>query len=167
MKTLEQQLTQYARYHRSKRNIRTHFVGIPLIVFAVICLFARVVFTLGGIELNGAYVAVALSVLYYVRLSLPMGLMMAVVLSVMIIAALPIAALPVLGWLGFSLSLFFLGWVIQFIGHYFEGKKPAFVDDLAGLIIGPLFVLAEVLFLLGWFTSLEKHIVQHAGPIKP
>jgi len=167
MKTLEQQLTQYARYHRSKRNLYTHFVGIPLIVFAVICLFARVVFPLGGIEFNGAYVAVFLAVLYYLRLSLPMGLMMAGVLSLLIIAALPIAALPVLGWLGFSLSVFFLGWVIQFIGHYFEGKKPAFVDDLAGLIIGPLFVLAEVLFLLGWFSSLEKHIEQHAGPMKP
>lgn len=61
MKTLEDQLTQYALYHRSKRNIRTHFVGIPLIVFAVICLFARVALSLGGIELNGACVAVALS----------------------------------------------------------------------------------------------------------
>ncbi|WP_120512680.1 DUF962 domain-containing protein [Photobacterium salinisoli] len=167
MKTLEEQLTQYALYHRSKRNIRTHFVGIPLIVFAVICLFARVVLSLGGIELNGACVAVALSLLYYLRLSLPLSLMMSVVLSVMIMAALPIAALPLLGWLGFSLSAFFLGWVIQFIGHYFEGRKPAFVDDLAGLIIGPLFVLAEVLFLLGWFRKLEKHIEQHAGPIKP
>ncbi|WP_027250764.1 DUF962 domain-containing protein [Photobacterium halotolerans] len=167
MKTLEQQLTQYALYHRSKRNIHTHFVGIPLIVFAVICLFARVAFSLGEMEFNGAYVAVASSVLYYLRLSVPMGLMMAFVLSVMTMAAVPIAALPLLGWLGFSLSLFFLGWVIQFIGHYFEGKKPAFIDDLAGLIIGPLFVLAEVLFLLGWFRSLEKHIEQHAGPVKP
>ena len=38
MKTLEQHLIQYARYHRDKRNILTHFAGIPLIVFAVLAL---------------------------------------------------------------------------------------------------------------------------------
>ena len=42
MKTLKQQLTNYALYHRSKRNIYTHFIGIPLIVFAIICLLKRV-----------------------------------------------------------------------------------------------------------------------------
>ena len=42
-----------------------------------------------------------------------------------------------------------VGWVIQFVGHVFEGRKPAFVDDIMGLIIGPLFVVAEVGFALG------------------
>src|SRR3982751_2786976 len=28
-------MVQYAAYHRDRRNIATHFVGIPLIVFAV------------------------------------------------------------------------------------------------------------------------------------
>ncbi|WP_116387011.1 Mpo1-like protein, partial [Cupriavidus oxalaticus] len=39
--------------------------------------------------------------------------------------------------------------IIQFIGHYYEGRKPAFVDDLAGLLIGPLFLVAETAFALG------------------
>ena len=34
-------------------------------------------------------------------------------------------------------------------GHYYEGRKPAFVDDLVGLIVGPLFVVAEWAFALG------------------
>jgi uncharacterized membrane protein YGL010W len=42
-----------------------------------------------------------------------------------------------------------VGWVIQFVGHYYEGRKPAFVDDITGLIIGPLFVVAEAAFLMG------------------
>ncbi len=41
------------------------------------------------------------------------------------------------------------GAVIQFVGHYYEGKKPAFVDDVSGLIVGPLFVVAEVAFCWG------------------
>ena len=65
-----------------------------------------------------------------------------------------------------STGLFFvLGWVLQFIGHYFEGKKPAFVDDLVGLLIGPLFVMAELLFLLGFAKSLQQQIDQSAGPV--
>ncbi|MBL8514434.1 MAG: DUF962 domain-containing protein, partial [Betaproteobacteria bacterium] len=35
MRTLEEQITQYAAYHRDRRNIVTHFIGIPLIVFSV------------------------------------------------------------------------------------------------------------------------------------
>ncbi|QUJ69830.1 DUF962 domain-containing protein (plasmid) [Photobacterium sp. GJ3] len=167
MKTLEEQLTQYARYHRSKRNIQTHFIGIPLIVFAVICLCARLQVGLGSVTLNGAVVVTALSVLYYLRLSVALGMLMALILSVMIWAAVPIAELSWVGWIAISLGLFVMGWVIQFIGHYFEGKKPAFADDLIGLVIGPLFILAEGLFLLGYYTELEQHIVQHAGPVKP
>ena len=35
MKTLVEHLSQYAAYHRDRRNILSHFVGIPLIVIAV------------------------------------------------------------------------------------------------------------------------------------
>jgi uncharacterized membrane protein YGL010W len=64
------------------------------------------------------------------------------------------------------LGLFFVGWVIQFIGHYFEGKKPAFVDDLVGLLVGPLFVVAEVAFALGLRAELEQSITAEAGPLR-
>jgi uncharacterized membrane protein YGL010W len=51
-----------------------------------------------------------------------------------------------------------IGWAIQFVGHYFEGKKPAFVDDIMGLMIGPLFVAAELAFLLGLRQELKQQI---------
>ena len=53
-----------------------------------------------------------------------------------------------------GLGLFAIGWVIQFIGHYFEGRKPAFVDDLVGLLVGPMFVVGEVLM---WAGLLQRH----------
>ena len=61
-------------------------------------------------------------------------------------------------------GLFAVGWVIQFIGHLFEGKKPAFVDDLVGLLIGPLFVMAETAFLLGLRNDVREAIEAKAGP---
>ena len=41
MKTLTDHLAQYAAYHRDRRNIATHFIGIPLIVVAVAVLLSR------------------------------------------------------------------------------------------------------------------------------
>ena len=60
--------------------------------------------------------------------------------------------------------MFVVGWVIQFIGHYYEGRKPAFVDDLIGLLVGPMFVVAEALFMLGWGKPLLAEIERRAGP---
>ncbi len=33
-------------------------------------------------------------------------------------------------------SLFVIGWVLQFIGHYFEGKPPEFFKDYRFLFVG-------------------------------
>ena len=46
MKSLESHLTTYARYHRDRRNIATHFVGIPMIVLGVTSLLSRPQFAL-------------------------------------------------------------------------------------------------------------------------
>lgn len=54
----------------------------------------------------------------------------------MIVASLPlIPAVPPVG-----LSLFGAGWSIQFLGHYFEGKKPEFVQHPINLVLGPIAV---------------------------
>ena len=68
------------------------------------------------------------------------------------------------GALAWGLSTFAIGWVFQFVGHYYEGRKPAFVDDVMGLVIGPLFVAAEAAFLLGLRKEVEQAIVERAGP---
>lgn len=163
MKTLQQQLINYALYHRSKRNILTHFIGIPLIVYAIVCLLERITLFDGGIQVTGASLVVTVTSLYYLRLSLSFGVIMALLLSLLTIAAAPVASLSHSNWLTVSVATFAVGWGLQFIGHYFEGKKPAFVDDLMGLIIGPLFVVVEALFLLGFYKNLEQQITAQAG----
>jgi len=35
-----------------------------------------------------------------------------------------------------SLILFISGWLLQFIGHYFEGKPPEFMKDYRFLFVG-------------------------------
>jgi len=66
-------------------------------------------------------------------------------------------------WLGWGIGLFVVGWAFQFVGHYFEGKKPAFVDDLIGLLVGPLFLVAEVAFHLNMRTDVRDGIRRRLG----
>ena len=166
MKTLQQQLGTYGLYHRSKRNVLTHFFGIPLIVFAVLCLLASIQIPTGSLLIDGAQLFVFASVVYYLMLSVSLGLIMGVLFTLMLLAAQPIAAMAFWPWLSIGVSVFVFGWVLQFIGHYYEGKKPAFVDDLIGLIIGPLYVTVEFLFLMGLYKSLEHEVNAIAGPTK-
>lgn len=35
-----------------------------------------------------------------------------------------------------ALSLFIIGWILQFVGHYFEGKPPEFFKDYRFLFVG-------------------------------
>lgn len=94
-------------------------------------------------------------------LDLRLGVLMAVLLGVAVIVGAWTAALSTEVWLAAGLGGFVVGWIFQFVGHAREGRNPAFVDDLVGLIIGPLFVLAEALFLLGMLPS--RQAVARAG----
>jgi len=164
MKSLVEHLSHYATYHRDPRNIVTHFVGIPLIVLAVTILLSRPGWALGGMWLSPALLAAAASVWFYLRLDLRFGLVMGVLLGLCLWAGQVLAMQATGLWLSAGLGAFVIGWVIQFIGHYYEGRKPAFVDDISGLIIGPLFVVAELAFLLGLCPALKQAIERNAGP---
>jgi uncharacterized membrane protein YGL010W len=164
MKTLIDQLGQYAEYHRDRRNIATHFVGIPLIVVAVAVLLSRPGTDAFGLWLSPAALVSLMSALYYFRLDLRYGLVMAVLLAISLWIGAAFAVQGTAAWLGAGLGLFVVGWIIQFVGHYYEGRKPAFVDDLTGLIIGPLFVVAELGFLLGLRKEVEHAVEERAGP---
>lgn len=161
MKTLQAHLVNYAAYHRDLRNIHTHFVGIPLIVLAVAVLLACLPLVLG---LSALHPVLLGAIVFYLRLDLGLGALMAVFMLLAGWAGVQLAALPWGGWLG--LMLFVAGWVIQFVGHWYEGRKPAFVDDLVGLLVGPLFVVAEWLFLLGFYRDLQARIIEGAGPVR-
>ena len=44
-----------------------------------------------------------------------------------------------------ALGLFVVGWILQFIGHYFEGKPPEFMKDYRFLFVGTRWWLQKVL----------------------
>ena len=162
MSKLEQLLSQYAAYHLDHKNIMTHFIGIPMIVFSIMCLTARAGFFVSGFEITLALILLVLSVIYYFSLDKAFGLLMLVIYAIAYPFAYKIAQLGMGAWLTISIGTFVVGWVFQFVGHFYEKKKPAFVDDLVGLAIGPLFVLAEAVFLLGFRKDLQAKMLEEA-----
>jgi uncharacterized membrane protein YGL010W len=167
MKTLLDQLSNYADYHRSERNITTHLIGVPMIVLALMVLLSRPTWVVNDLALSPAVFIVAVLLLYYLRLHIAMGLIMAAFLVSGLFLSAWVAMLDDSIWLASGVGGFLLGWVIQFVGHYFEGRKPAFFDDVMGLAIGPLFVLAEVLFKLGLFSELAQEVETRSGHVRP
>ncbi|MBB5501349.1 DUF962 domain-containing protein [Paraburkholderia sp. MM5384-R2] len=169
MRTLTQQLTQYAAYHRDRRNIATHFVGIPMIVLALAVLLSRPSFGAGTfpVTLSPAWLLFVAATVYYLALDVPLGVLMACVSALCVGFGEWIAAQTTLVWLATGIGLFVVGWVFQFVGHVaYEHRKPAFVDDVIGLLIGPLFVLAEALFGVGWRPELRDAIEAEVGPTR-
>jgi len=166
-------MVQYAHYHRDRRNILTHVVGIPLIVMSLGMLLVHPVWRLGDFWFTPAGVIWFLSSLWYVsRGSLLLGLATVLVNGALMWAA---YLTPVwVAWLGWpalenqpvwllGVGVLIVGWAIQFIGHWFEGRKPAFVDDVVGLMIGPMFVVGEVLMAFGFLRRMHHDINRLAG----
>lgn len=164
MKTLVDHLAQYAAYHRDRRNIASHFIGIPMIVLAVAVLLSRPGFEIAGLWLAPATLTALAAAVFYLRLDTRFGLLMTALLGLCLWAGASLAVASTALWLTAGIGLFVIGWIIQFIGHYYEGRKPAFVDDVMGLVVGPLFVVAELAFLLGLRKDVEQAVVERAGP---
>lgn len=58
---------------------------------------------------------------------------------------LALAAIFVQGLWPVPLALFVIGWIFQFVGHYYEGKPPEFFHDWRFLFVG----------LRWWFAKLK------------
>lgn len=155
-------LKRYAEYHRDRRNIVTHFFGVPMIVFAVGVLLTRPAFG----AWTPCWALFALAAAWYVtRGEFALGLATTAGIGLLMLAAHRVSdGAGTAQWLAWGFGFFVAGWVIQFVGHYYEGRRPALADDLVGLLVGPMFVVMELLALLGLFKGLVGRIEQHAGP---
>ena len=132
-------LEKYSESHQHPVNELVHCICVPAIVFSVLGL-------LWAAHPWAACIVVGVAMLYYLSLSLPLALGMAVMSGAFLalLNAMPASAiLPVSG------AVFVLAWIGQFIGHKIEGKKPSFFEDLRFLAIGPLFVLGVLYRRLG------------------
>jgi len=65
------------------------------------------------------------------------------------------------GWIWFGV-LFAGGWILQLVGHVFEGRKPALADNLFQIFVAPIFLCAELFFALGYRPKLHAAVQERA-----
>jgi uncharacterized membrane protein YGL010W len=160
--SLEDQVASYAAYHQDPRNKATHFVGVPLIMLAILIPLSWIGIDISGFGVTAAMVLAAAVLAYYFILDVPLALAMLVVFGLLLWLAESIAALgAVQGWIWFAV-LFVGGWVLQLLGHVFEGRKPALVDNLFQIFVAPIFLVAEVFFALGYKRQLHASAQERA-----
>jgi len=59
------------------------------------------------------------------------------------------------------------GWALQLVGHVFEGKKPALMDNFFQVFIAPIFLMAEVFFAFGYKRDVAERMEQMATRSEP
>ena len=142
MKSIHTWLAEYSDSHRNPVNKRLHWLCVPPIVVTVFGALRAI--PVGDALINPATVAAALALGYYLLLSWRLTLGIAPVLALMLTlvefshSMLGAAHLPTMA------AVFVLAWIGQFYGHKDEGKKPSDFKALQFLLIGPLWLLADV-----------------------
>jgi uncharacterized membrane protein YGL010W len=136
MRDISSLFADYASHHQTKGNKAFHRVGIPLIVLTLLGMLARV--PVYG-PVTAGILLIAVSEVVYFMLEWRLALVMFVLSAGMYYVA---------GWwipLWLNVSLFVLGWIFQFIGHsVYEKKSPAFLTNFLHLLVGPLWILNDV-----------------------
>jgi uncharacterized membrane protein YGL010W len=140
MQDIRASFADYASYHQTKGNKWFHRLGIPLIMLTGLGMLARVhIADVRGFRIDAAVLLIVFAVIYYLTLEWRLAIPMLIV---------AIAFYLIGAWLPISINiaLFILGWIFQFIGHsVYEHKQPAFFRNVVHLLIGPLWILNDVI----------------------
>lgn len=142
MKRVDSLLFDYRSFHRTRGNLVCHAIGITLILFGTLSMLSAV--RLGAphapARLSVAEPLILAASLFYLSLNVPLALCLFLELALLDLAARSIGDWRV------GLAAFLIGWVFQGIGHArYEKNSPAFFKNLLHLLVGPLFLVNELL----------------------
>ena len=161
MKSIAEHMSFYEAYHKHPLNKATHFIGIPMIIYGILVPMSALQVQLGAWPLSFAMVFSVSVLAYYCVLDRVFGVAMcAVILPIVALAHLTVQQGTAV-WIGVAIGAFVLGWVFQLFGHIvFEKRRPALADNLFQLIIGPLFLCAELFFMMGFKKELHHRVLE-------
>ena len=139
MRRVDNLLEQYGESHQNKTNVMIHAVAVPSIYFVIFGLVwsAPVPEFIAHFNVTWAHITAVPVLWYYFKLSGPIGAAMTL-LTIGVFQGIELIkdSEIISVWL-FSLIVFIVMWVLQFVGHHVEGKKPSFLKDLQFLLVGP------------------------------
>lgn len=169
MKSLVDQMSMYAAYHRDPTNKAIHFLFVPLIIWSAMGLLLQLgSIPIGNLEVTLAHGIAVVLLVYYLRLDFALGVAMVFLFTFLLVTGLEVnEALAPQGWMLFT-AVFVGSWAAQLVGHSaFEHRKPALADNLFQVFVAPIFVMAEWAFALGLRRSLAQQVEQRMAAHLP
>ena len=154
MKKIDVLFTEYGESHQNPTNKLIHWICVPLIFWSILGFISIIpaphfCFSFFGcISIASIFTIIVVSI-FYLRLSPLIAVIMFFAMVVMEYFAYRVnIRFGYQSWVVY-LSVFMLTWILQFVGHKVEGKKPSFLKDLQFLLIGPIWLLHFLLKKLG------------------
>ena len=138
MRHIDKLIAQYGASHQNRTNVLIHAIAVPSIFFVTIGLIWSIPVPdwLAQFDVTWAHVLIIPTLYYYFRLSGPIGAAMTL-LSLASFGGINLLVSAGISVWQFSLALFVVMWILQFVGHKVEGQKPSFFDDIRFLLVGP------------------------------
>lgn len=160
MKSFIEQAQFYADYHQNIQTRYTHMAGVPIVILSLMILFGFVKIIMPGVfATNLACLATLIALIYYFRLNWQLALALTPIMLILLLIANWFSQDgPTSFGVWFFIIFFIIGWGLLFYGHYLEGKKPAFMDNLNQALIAPLYLVAELFFMAGYMEPLKEQI---------
>lgn len=146
MKSMSTWLNEYGESHQNRINKIIHYICVPAIYMTVFGLLWTLPFPFSDLPkwLNWSTVIALPVMIFYFMLSAKVGIGMTL-FSAVVVAFLNWWEINMsMSVINMSIIVFIISWVLQFVGHYLEGKKPSFFKDLQFLLIGPAWILCFV-----------------------
>lgn len=143
MKSLQQWLDAYGESHQNSMNRKIHKIAVPGIYLSIVGLiWCLPQLPAGSLNINWVWIVMVPVMVFYFRLSRSVFIQM-LIFTLACLALITFAAMLGVSIFYLSIVLFVVLWIMQFIGHKVEGKKPSFFDDLQFLLIGPVWVFRQ------------------------
>jgi uncharacterized membrane protein YGL010W len=153
MRTADQWLTEYGASHQNPTNEALHWVCVPVILWCVLGFLWITPFPSDVRSAlpaaNWATVVSLVAIIYYAILSVRLALGIVPLLALMLWSLDALSRNSVAPMWLICVTLFVLAWIGQFIGHAIEKKRPSFFKDVQFLMIGPMWLLANLYQRLG------------------
>ncbi|WP_034062419.1 Mpo1 family 2-hydroxy fatty acid dioxygenase [Lacinutrix jangbogonensis] len=153
MRKIDSLLSEYGESHQTKLNKIIHYFCVPAIFFSLIGLLASIP-TIGFFEyplphwmapyIHYGTPLIIFGLIYYLRLSFTLFVGMLLFSALVLFGIHKIEVLNIAPLWVIMVAIFVIAWIVQFIGHNHEGKKPSFLKDIQFLMIGPAWTMSHL-----------------------
>ena len=146
--------TNYHDYHNHPVNQIIHFFCIPLIMITSMTFLSKIKVRFAGYYIYDIITTIMLAN-YLINYGFSKFIIMIVYFGICDYYAFRWQQRRF--WLIENLTVFTFAWIMQFIGHYIEGNRPALMDSITSAVSqAPLF---SIMYLFEFITYIINNII--------